>query len=509
MAPLRYCAMLLVVLAAACGQRAPQPVAPSPAPAPAVAAPAPAANAPRQSIAVLVADSDTDWLAHGVAEELQLSLRRVPALRVAGRSSSLAFADSDTPPGEIGRRLGVQHLLQLGVRRRGGQLRLDAALRQAGDGKLLWSETLDGPLAGAADLEERIARAVAAQLQLEPVAGTRLAPPPTPEAEAWLLYLQASETFHRRDGARMLQALAQLQRATRLAPDFARAWSRLAALYVVLPTFVGLRPVDARVEMQQAARRALALDPDFAEPWAVLGMASDPDFGAANLVEQRAAFQQALAIDPEDLNSNFWFGLSLLRTGYNRAGLERIEHALALDPAVPNVQRWRGIVHLRNGEDAAAEPYLRRAHATGLKLAARELAEIEARRGNFAAARPLWVEGFQPLLASLPPAAATVIPDGLYGEFAARQRAVALLQQHVAESQQVSGLVPFLLTQMGSGGPAMEIDSRRLQGDNADFLVFLFSPAGGGTRALPEYRAYLRAHGFPELWAKYGPPDTR
>jgi hypothetical protein len=55
----------------------------------------------------------------------------------------------------------------------------------------------------------------------------------------------------------------------------------------------------------------------------------------------------------------------------------------------------------------------------------------------------------------------------------------------------------------------MEIDSRHLLGDNADFLVFLFSPAGVGARSLPEYRAYLRAQGFPELWAKYGPPDTR
>jgi Tfp pilus assembly protein PilF/TolB-like protein len=480
------CCLLLV----ACGRASAPATSPAIAP-PASIAPAPTVAAPRQSIAIVVAGKGEQWLADGLAEELQLALRRVPDLRVAGRQP------------------GVQHELEIAARRGGAQLHLEAALREAADGAVLWQESFDVPLAASADTEERIARAVAGHLHLPVAADQRLAPPPAKNVEAWQLYLRASDTFHRRDGAHMLQALEQLQRATTLDPDFARAWSRLAALYVVLPTYVGLRPADARVEMQQAARRALALDPDCAEPWAVLGMASDPDFGEAHLVEQREAFEKALAIDPDDLNSNFWYGLSLLRTGYNRAGLERIERALAIDPAVPNVQRWRGIVYLRNGEDAAAEPYLRRAHAAGLKLAARELAEIEARRSNFAAARPLWVEGFRPLLASLPPEAATVIPDGLYGEFAARQRAVALLEKHVADSQQVSGLVPFLLAQLANGGPAMEIDSRQLQGDNADFLVFLFSPAGVGTRALPEYRAYLRAQGFPELWAKYGPPDTR
>jgi adenylate cyclase len=480
--------LLTALLATACGERAAAPPAAAiPVPASSIASPAPAL-APGPSIAVSTVPG---WLAQGFAEEMQLSLRRVPGLRVRGMQP------------------GVQHLLQLQVQRRGDQLHVEAALRADAGQAPQWSHGYDGAIAQVGDMEERIARAVAAQLRAVADGQARLAPSGTRSAEAWQLYLQASDSFHRRDGAQLLQALEQLKRATTLDPNFARAWSRIAALYVVLPTYVGLRPADARVEMQQAARRAIALDASLAEPWAVLGMASDPDFGEARLLEQREAFEKALALDPDDANNNFWLGLSLLRTGYNRAGLERIEHSLEIDPSVPNVQRWRGIVYLRNGEDAKAEPYLRRAHEAGSRLAARELAEIEARRGNFDAARKLWLEGFQALLPSLPPEAATVIPDGLYGEFAARQRAVALLQEHVANSKQVSGLVPFLLAQLANGGPAMEIDNARLQGDNADFLVFLFSPAGTGTRALPEYRAYLRAQGFPELWAKYGPPDSR
>ena len=198
-----------------------------------------------------------------------------------------------------------------------------------------------------------------------------------------------------------------------------------------------------------------------------------------------------------------------MRTGYIKAGVERIEHALAVDPMVPNVMRWRGVIYLRNGDYDGAEQFLKRAQAAGLKIAGRELSELAARRGRLDEAKKLWAEGSQPILRSLPPDANTVIPDGLYGTSAQRKAAVAMLSKYLEENETISGLVPLWLAQMGQGGQAMDVDSHRVHGDNSDFMVFMFSPAGAGIRAQPEYRAYLRDKGFPELWAKYGPPDIQ
>ena len=38
------------------------------------------------------------------------------------------------------------------------------------------------------------------------------------------------------------------------------------------------------------------------------------------MLESREYFEKALQLDPDDITTNFWFGLTLVRSGYNRAG---------------------------------------------------------------------------------------------------------------------------------------------------------------------------------------------
>jgi tetratricopeptide (TPR) repeat protein len=230
--------------------------------------------------------------------------------------------------------------------------------------------------------------------------------------------------------------------------------------------------------------------------------------GNTDQLAARAFFDKALAIDPDDITTNFWFGLNLLRSGYQKQGVERIDHALAVDPMVPNVMRWRGLVALRYGDLDGAEQFLKRAQAAGLKIAGRELAEIAARRGQFDEARRLWLEGSASLIPRMPSGAAEIVPAGLFGrDPAARQRAVALLEDYTASRENVSGLVPLMLAQMGRGAQALDIAHTKVFGDDSDFMDYVFSPAGAQLRALPEYQAFLEAEDFPALWARYGPPD--
>jgi len=100
------------------------------------------------------------------------------------------------------------------------------------------------------------------------------------------------------------------------------------------------------------------------------------------------------------------------------------------------------------------------------------------------------------------------VPAGLYGDAAARAKAIALLEEYAAGRSGVSGLVPLMLAQMGQGAQALEIAHEKVHGDDSDFMVYVFSDAGAPIRALPEFQAFLDAEGFPKLWAKYGPPDT-
>ena len=466
----------------------------------------------RQSIAVLpFADlsptQDQAYFSDGMAEEILNALAQVKGLKVAGRTSSFQYKGRNEDLRAIGRALGVAHILEGSVRKQGERVRITAQLIQASDGSHLWSETYDGDLRDVFGLQENIARAITTQLKLVLEDGQRLVPVATRDMEAYGLYLKATSIFDHRDAERMPEAARMLEEATRRDPDYARAWARLAAVYVILPTYIGTSASSMLDQVRATAKKAIALDPTLAEPWAVMGLASSQ--GKADHIAARQEFEQALRLDADDITTNFWYGLALLRSGYHDAGVERLEHALAVDPMVPNLMRWRGVAALFDGDLDTAEQYLKRAQATGLVFADRELAELAAARGDRAEATRLWVSGNWNLLRMLPAEAATVVPAGLYGSAQERERAVRLIRDWAAGQETVPGLLPLTLVQLGQGAEALELARLKVDGDDSDFMAFLFSRRGASLRALPPYARLVEDEGLVRLWARHGAPDLR
>ncbi|RZA21642.1 MAG: hypothetical protein EOP93_02575 [Lysobacteraceae bacterium] len=469
-----------------------------------------------KSIAVLPfvnmsADKENEFFSDGIAEEILNALAQVDELKVAGRTSSFQFKGRNQSLTAIGQALGVAHVLEGSVRKQGDRVRITAQLVRVQDGYHQWSETFDGDLRDVFSLQERIAQAITRKLQvtLSGAQARQLVDAGTRNAEAYQLYLRASSTFDHRDGPHMLDAVKQLQAAIALDPGYARAWSRLAAIYTILPTYTAFQSdvAPSRDKVRTTAQRAIALDPRLAEPWAAMGLAAP--LSGKGLIESRQYFEKALQLDPDDITTNFWFGLTLARSGYNRAGAERIEHALAVDPMVPNLMRWRGVLYLRDGDVDGAEQFLKRARATGLVLAGRELGEIAYRRGDIALARRAWIEGSRMLFGHLPEGSSDAMASALFGGSPSdRRHALAIIDAHLARHDAfVPGMLSLWLVQLGRGAQAMEVERTRVQVDNSDFMVYLFSPAGKPLRALPEFPAYLRAKGFPALWDRYGAPD--
>jgi TolB-like protein/Tfp pilus assembly protein PilF len=474
---------------------------------------APAAAGPalgKQSIAVLpFADlspgKDQEYFSDGMAEEILNALAQVKGLKVAGRTSSFQYKGRNEDLRGIGKALGVAHILEGSVRKQGERVRITAQLIQASDGSHLWSETYDGDLRDVFQLQENIARAITDKLQIVLKEGQQLVPVATTNTDAYGLFLQATQIFDKRIPDRMVEAARMLEQAVELDPSYARAWSRLAAVYAILPTYAGTEGDRMMPQLQAAARRAIALDPTLAEPWAVLGLTSSQ--GVKDQLASRVAFEKALALEPDDVTANFWYGLTLLRSGYRRAGVERIEHALSVDPMRPNVVRWRGVVALREGDLVTAQRYLERAQAAGLSNSGRELGELAGRRGRVTEAAALWRSAAMPLMREMPEGP-EIFMAGLFGDAAARTRAIAMLEQYVADDDDaISGLVPLMFAQLGEGARALELASTKVHGDDSDFMHYVFSPEGAALRALPWFPAFVEGEGLTVLWAKYGPPD--
>jgi TolB-like protein/Tfp pilus assembly protein PilF len=473
---------------------------------------APGRTEAAQSIAVLAfADlspgRDQEYFADGIAEEILNTLARVPGLRVAGRTSAFHFKGRNEDLRSIGATLGVAHVLEGSVRKQGERLRITAQLIRSEDGLHLWSETYNGTDADVFALQERIARSIVDELQLVLDAGqkARLVDAGTSDPHAYALFLHARGVFNRRDSAEFPNAIRLLEEAVGLDPNFAPAWSKLGALHVLSPEYLGADLGESNDAAESYARRALALRPRFAEPLAIIAYASMQR--EHRYVEARAALEQALAIEPDDPTSNLWHAVHLSVTGYQRARIERLEHLLAIDPLLPNALNHYGAALEWAGDLDRARQTLERARELGAANTDHFLAFVSLRQGRMAEARIELERSVDFFGAFLPAGTNGIIAHGILGDGDARARALEHVRTLVAAPATAdAGILAWALILLGDHDAALAMVAERPMNSTA-WHAALWSPRGQAARTSPAFPEFARRVGFAELWDKHGPPD--
>ncbi len=509
--------LLLAVVAMTAWHRfAPVPAAP---PVVSMAEPAAAGSranevmsaAPDQSIAVLAfadmsAGGDNEYLGDGIAEEILNALAKVEGLKVAGRTSSFRFKGGDQDLREIGQALGVAHVLEGSVRLQDKQVRITAQLIRTADGFHLWSETYPGTLDDVFALQESIARAVTDELKVRLGARqqAKLVNVGTENGEAYSLYLQASLIFHRRQAPRMAEAEAMLHQAVELDPGFARAWARMASLRAIASNYVSLDQSKSVAGVEEAARKAIAIDPTLAEPHAAMALI----YGhTRRFAEERAEFARALALDPDDIMANLWLGTSLASTGYNRAAEERLDHALAIDPLLPVALLWRGLAHIARGDLETGERQLRLAQESGLAFAGLGLGDLAVLHGDVNAAAEHFDAAFRALASDIPRESIAIFARARAGDPAARGPALSQVNELLAQpSDVVPGLAVYMLLALGETDRAFGLLAVAPTSNEALVFEAIFRHWPDILRS-PRFPELARQVGLAELWDREGAPD--
>jgi len=477
-------------------------------------APAPAVTAINpKSIAVLAfdntsVDKDNEYFSDGVAEEILNALAQIKDLKVAGRTASFYFKGRHENLQAIGTTLGVAHVLEGSVRKQGDRLRITAQLIRVSDGFQLWSESFDGNGADIFALQEKIARRVSGDLKVALNAGqqNRLVDVGTRNPDAYALYLQASATFNRRDSARLADAIAQLEQATTLDPGFARAYARLAAVYAVSLNADTVDFDTAIAAAEKFARRASQLDPALAEPHGVLGVTFRYQRKHRDADE---ALSRALALEPDDVNVNFWRANTLIQTGYRRQGIAALDRTLQLDPLLPNALLWRGREHVADGELDEGDGLLSRAAEGGLPYSGIAQWKLERARGNVNAGIAKLIAGLNAFSATLPAGTTEVFARACFGDAQAKARALALIDADLARTpSHVSGVAAYVLLNAGEAARAFSLAQSSLA-SNANSLVMgeVFGPSLAQARRVPEFPEFVRRMGLAAYWDEVGPPD--
>ena len=238
--------------------------------------PATTRNIPEKSIAVLPFenlsdDKENEYFAAGVHDDILSSLAKVADLKVISRTSVQQFKSGARNLREIGRALGVAHILEGTARRAGNRIRVNAQLIDARSDDHLWGETFDREItdlfALQSELAERITQALQANLSAREK--TNLQSHPTEDILAYELFLRARELFHWAGSGyspdKGAHALRLIEEAVERDPTFALAYALKSRLHSEVYWF-GYDKSRAHLEKANAAAEtALKLQPDLGE----------------------------------------------------------------------------------------------------------------------------------------------------------------------------------------------------------------------------------------------------
>ena len=300
-----------------------------------------------KSIAVLPFENLSDdkqntYFADGVQDQILTNLARVADLRVISHTTVRQYKSGEPRNlREIGRQLGVTHILEGSVQRAGNRLRIAAQLIDARTDSQVWAGTYDRTAADLFAIQSELAESIVAQLQakLSPQQKADIEARPTQDLVAFELYLRAKQivdSYLIADDVRaaLLSALQSLEQAVKRDPDFVSAYCYIARANDLL-YFFDLDPTPDRIRLADAAvKTALRLRPDSAE--AHFAMA---DFLFRCRRDYDGALKELAIARPGLPNDTAFFILSgyINRRRNNWAQAERdFWNAVAIDPRNPN-----------------------------------------------------------------------------------------------------------------------------------------------------------------------------
>jgi TolB-like protein/Tfp pilus assembly protein PilF len=301
------------------------------------------ANVSEKSIAVLPFDDLSDDQANanfamGVQDEILTDLAKVADLKVISRTSIMQYkAGLGRNLREIGKELGVAHLLEGSVQRDAKRVRVNAQLIDARTDAHLWAQTYDRDLADVFAIQTEIAKTIADQLQakLSPSEKAAIELPPTADVVAFDLYTRArtlllSTSFSGQESF-FFKAVDLLNQAVARDPSFFLAYCQLAYAHGRLYHFTANEHTPARLALIEAAvQTAFRLRPDAGEAHvarAEMLYRAYLDYDGA-LAELEIA-RRTLPNAPDIFALR---GYVLRRRGKWEDGLQYLKRALELDP---------------------------------------------------------------------------------------------------------------------------------------------------------------------------------
>ena len=303
---------------------------------------------------------DQEYFADGLTEEIIDRLARVPGLRVPARTSSFYFKGKSTKVRDIAKELSVAHVLEGSVRIMGKQIRVAAQLVRADSGYQIWSNTYNLSTTDLLEIQDDIAASVVQNLKATLLPATPHGTYKRWDPEVVKAVTQARFLIDRAGNADNREAIAMLERAVEIEPQYALAWAELATAHRYRASFFDERPDEGIALARAEALKALAIDPNCAEAHdALADVKLFYDFDPAGAARENEAIQ---IIDPSKRvrTANPFYSGCVVGACYEQV-LRDAEEQIARDPLNPSPYSTRALARYVYGDLEEAERDIRRA----------------------------------------------------------------------------------------------------------------------------------------------------
>ncbi|MCO6509378.1 MAG: protein kinase [Aridibacter famidurans] len=312
-----------------------------------------------ESIAVLPfadisAGDDTRYFSEGLTEEVIMNLSKLKQLRVISRSATMQYVHEGKSHRDMAGDLGVQYLLEGGVRSIGKELRITAQLIDALNQVYLWAESYRGTIDDIFEIQEKVAAEIvrALKVRLSSDEQTELRKRYTENTEAYQMYLRGRFFWNKRSEEGIRNAIRYFEMAIDEDPEYALAWAGIADSYTVLGEYGSIPRRQLFPKAREAVDKALQFDDSLAEAHcsnAILMMLEDWDWeGAAR------EYELAIELNPNYATAYQWYSQWFESRGETEEAIRYAAKAAELDPVSQAIQQDLGLAlyYARRYEEA-------------------------------------------------------------------------------------------------------------------------------------------------------------
>jgi TolB-like protein/class 3 adenylate cyclase/Tfp pilus assembly protein PilF len=304
-------------------------------------------------------DSEDEYFADGLTEELISTLSKITSFRVIARTSIMRYKKNTTKTiSEIGKELGVHTIVEGSVRKSGKKLRVSAHLVDVKSEERKWSREYDREIEDVFQIQTDIAKKIAEALRVRILREEKNAieKESTKIPEAYNEYLSGRYYWNQRTEEGLKKAIAHFEKALLEDPHFALAHTGISDSCAQLAWFEFLAPKEAFPKAREHAEKALVIDNHLAEAHTSLGLVMfqyDRNWSAAE-----KEFRRAIELNPNYAPAHQFFADYLKALGRFDEALFEMKQAHEIDPLSLAINTGIGhVLYLSRKYDLAIEQY--------------------------------------------------------------------------------------------------------------------------------------------------------